>query len=259
MTNTAPQELLQKSEIPLAAGSVVTCDADQTCVLVSTGRVVAALGPGSHTLDAQQAPAGVAAYIVKTSPPPELTMGGELGMFADPDTALPLHPRIHARFTVQVAQPVPFVLAYCGLGSDVAAMFKSFTSNAFGTTKRRLETLLRRKELSPVNLRYDAVAPHLPAIVADIDGVMSAYGVRVLEITEWVAALPPEDEQRRAQRLQELAQPVPPAVSAPAGLAASPTSVSVKFCPNCGQRLGCPSCGAPVQGNFCSSCGQRLG
>ncbi|WP_394821003.1 SPFH domain-containing protein [Pendulispora albinea] len=108
--------------------SQLTVDSDEVAVFFKDGRVVGVLPPGRHTLQTQNIPflnnivnhftGGqvfiAELYFVRMTPKRNIPYGDKLGDMVDPLTSEVVGPRVYGEFSLQVVDPVRFVIGYHG-------------------------------------------------------------------------------------------------------------------------------------------------
>jgi membrane protease subunit (stomatin/prohibitin family) len=138
----------------------LTVGADEVAVFVKDGQVQGKLGPGRHTLDAQNIPflgrfveaftGGnlfvTEIYFVGLREFPGVKFGGPIGDVRDPETGLGIGTMVYGDFSVRVTEPEKLILGLVGLRRTSNEEFLAwFKSQVLKVVRDRIAELLVKK------------------------------------------------------------------------------------------------------------------
>lgn len=199
--------------------SQLTVDADEVCLFFKDGQFRGILGPGRHTLDAQNIPflgnlidqftgGNVLIseiFFVTTSPMYNQSFGGPIGSMRDPELDIRVSPRVFGTFAFRVVDPPRFVIEFwrqrAGDADRIMVWVNDqLTMGVKATLKERLKsgaiTMLDLGEAGPDVAR--AIVQSCP----DLNNI----GIQILEIAKLNINLPPEDNARLDGMQEQIAK-----------------------------------------------------
>lgn len=199
--------------------SRVVVNADETGVLVRSGRVIVTMGPGRHRLDTDELPilgAVVDAisggrfyrgelYFVADRELTGMKFGGRIADVVDPRTEQMVSLRVFGEFALAVRDPVVLITELAGTTDlDDPAKLTSWCADQLLKAMKVAVTRGISQESWPV-VGISAFLPQIEeAVVHQTNVVLYDYGLRVPRLGNFDINLAPED----AERLKRLAKDV---------------------------------------------------
>jgi membrane protease subunit (stomatin/prohibitin family) len=198
--------------------SQLTVDSDECAVFFKDGRVVGVLPPGRHTLQTQNIPflnnlvnsfTGGQVFIselffVRMTPKRNIPYGDKLGDMVDPLTSEVVCPRVYGEFSLQVVDPVRFVIGYHGQGqysdADNDEWIKKLFMVGVRTTLGEVSEVEGKSLLQVVSLTQKLIES-IMARAPDL----AEMGVRIVAMSAPNINFSDEDRQRLVQAQAEVA------------------------------------------------------
>ena len=190
--------------------SQLTIDSDEGAVFFKDGQVMGLLGPGRHTLQTQNIPflsnlidkfTGGNVFIseiffVRSQPIRELKFGGRVGSMIDPVTDLPCDPRIFGEYTLQILDPIRFIVAYAGQAAnsrDNDSIAKWIADQFMKGVSEVLASICMDEQISIVAIasRKQTLSQRFMASVPSLDHI----GVRITELGNFNITLDEKDKE----------------------------------------------------------------
>ncbi len=199
--------------------SQLTVDSDECAVFFKDGRVVGVLPAGRHTLQTQNIPFlnGIVnnftggqvfiseIYFVRMVPKRNIPFGGVIGEMIDPYTSELVCPRIYGEYSLQVVDPVKFVIGYHGQSAggdpDSDEWVKGLFMNGVKTVLGQVSETEGKSLLQVVALTQQLAQSfqnHAPEL-ADM-------GVRIAQMGAFSINFSDDDRSRLQAAVAELAQ-----------------------------------------------------
>ncbi|MEV0297706.1 SPFH domain-containing protein [Nocardia sp. NPDC050710] len=199
--------------------SRVIVNVDETALFIKTGRVVAALGPGKHRIDADELPILGALvdtvtggnyyraelYFVSAGEFPGIKFGGRLADIVDPDSEQVVTLRAFGEFALAVRDPAQLLTSLAG-STDLAdpARVQSWCSDLLlKSMKVAVAQGISEGEWKVLGLSAQLGAIEA-AVLRQTNIALYEYGLRIPRMGNVDITLAPED----AERLKRLAKDV---------------------------------------------------
>src|SRR5262249_9079227 len=145
-------------------------------------------------------------FFVKTQFIRGLTFGGQLMSMRDPELDLRVTSRAYGTYSVQVVDPVRFIIGYTGQSSqgDNDAIIAWFRQRMFQRLGKTLGGFLKSGQIIFMDL--GEIAPDLSAAMARDCPDFTEIGLRILEIGELKVSLSEADQQRVDEFQDQIAE-----------------------------------------------------
>jgi len=199
--------------------SQLTVDSDEVCLFFKNGQYVGILGPGRHTLDAQNIPflGGLIdqftggnvliseLFFVTMSPMYNQGFGGPIGSMRDPDLDIRVSPRVFGTYAFRVVDPGRFVIEFWRQRSGNAdAALEWVRDQVINGVKTTLTGMLKSRAITMLDLG-EAGAEVGRAIVQSCPDLAN-IGVQVLEVGKLNINLSAEDNARLDEMQEDIAE-----------------------------------------------------
>ncbi len=192
-------------------GTQLTVMADEKALFMRDGKVVGTIGPGRHTLEANNFPflsmlidavtGGnlfvTEIYFVSTREFSQIKFGGPIGDVRDPGTGLAVGTMVHGDFSVRVTDPERLVIGLVGLQRTSNDAFIGWFKNLLLKTIRdHVARLMVKKQWPLLDVTSGAYTVEIEDEVVEgarrhIDG----YGLTVVRLGNFTIAIKADDEE----------------------------------------------------------------
>jgi len=188
----------------------LTVAADEVALFVKDGILQGKLGPGRHSMDAQNIPFLSALlekvtggnlfvtqiYFVSMRETAGLKFGGPIGDVRDPETGLAIGTMVYGDFSLRVQEPEKLILGLVGLGSpgneEALAWFRN---QVLKTMRDHIAELLVKKQWPLLNVTSGAYTLEIEQeALALLPPHVSPYGIEVVRFGNFTISIKPEDE-----------------------------------------------------------------
>ncbi len=188
----------------------LTVDSDEVALFVKDGRVEGKLGPGRHTLDANNVPfvsrllekftGGnlfiAEVFFVSTREFAGLKFGGPIGDMRDPDTSLGIGTMVYGDFSLRVTDPERLVIGLVGMRSASNEDFVGwFKNQVLKVIRDRIAELMVKKKWPLLDVTSGAYTEQIETEV--LNGVkthVDGYGVEIVRLGNFTISIKEEDE-----------------------------------------------------------------
>jgi membrane protease subunit (stomatin/prohibitin family) len=197
----------------------VNVNADEIALFVKSGRVITAMGPGRHRVDADELPVLGALvdsltganfyraelYFVSTREATGNKFGGRLADIADPVSEQVVTLRAFGEFSLSVRDPAELVTSLIGT-TDLArpTAVQSWCADLLLKSMKTTVTQGISRGDWPILGLSAALEPIEAAVLQQTNLVLFEYGLRIARLGNFDVTLAPED----AERLKRLAKDV---------------------------------------------------
>lgn len=191
-------------------GTQLTVEADEVALFLKDGKPVGTIGPGRHTLQANNFPflsmlvdavtGGnlfiTEIYFVTTREVSQIKFGGPIGDVRDPETGLAIGTMVHGDFSIRVTDPKTLVIGLVGLQRTTNDAFMGWFKNLLLKTMRDdVAELLVKKKWPLLDVTSGAYTEEIETEVLEkakkhVDG----YGLTVVRLGNFTVVIKPEDE-----------------------------------------------------------------
>ncbi|MEU1998425.1 SPFH domain-containing protein [Nocardia gamkensis] len=194
-------------------------NADQLALFVKSGRVVAAMGPGRHRIDADELPVLGALvdtltggnyyraelYFVSTREFPGIRFGGRLDDILDPVSEQVVTLRVFGEFALTVRDPAELLTALAGTAdlTDPDRVQSWCADLLLKSMKMAVTQGVARRDWPVLGLSAQ-LQPIEQAVLRQTNTALYEYGLRIPRMGNFDISLAPED----ADRLKRLAKDV---------------------------------------------------
>ncbi|WP_216900817.1 SPFH domain-containing protein [Nocardia alni] len=211
------QLLYKWPDLNIRRFSRVNVNADEIALFVKSGRVVTALGPGRHRLDAEALPVlsslidsltgsnyyRAELYFVSTRELPGNRFGGRLADIADPVSEQVVTLRAFGEYSLCVRDPAELITSLVGTADlSRADAVQSWSADLLLKSMKVIVTQGISRGDWPVLGLSAAVEPIEAAVLRQTNLVLYEYGLRIGRMGNFDITLAPED----ADRLKRLAK-----------------------------------------------------
>ncbi len=213
------QLLYKWPDVSIRRFSRVHVNADEIALFVKSGRVVTALGPGRHRLDADELPVfghlidsltgsnyyRAELYFVSTREMPGNRFGGRLADISDPVSEQVVTLRAFGEYSLSVRDPAELITSLVGTADlSRADAVQSWSADLLLKSMKVIVTQGISRGDWPVLGLSAAVEPIEAAVLRQTNLVLHEYGLRIGRMGNFDITLAPDD----ADRLKRLAKDV---------------------------------------------------
>ncbi len=213
------QLLYKWPDVNIRRFSRVNVNADEIALFVKSGRVVTALGPGRHRVDAEALPVlsslidsltgsnyyRAELYFVSTREIPGNRFGGRLADIADPVSEQVVTLRAFGEYSLSVRDPAELITSLVGTADlSRADAVQSWSADLLLKSMKVIVTQGISRGDWPVLGLSAAVEPIETAVLRQTNLVLHEYGLRIGRMGNFDITLAPED----SDRLKRLAKDV---------------------------------------------------
>ncbi len=191
-------------------GTQLTVEADEVALFLKDGQPVGVIGPGRHTLEANNFPflsmlidavtGGnlfiTEIYFVTTREVSQIKFGGPIGDVRDPETGLAIGTMVHGDFSIKVTDPQQLVIGLVGLQRTTNDAFLGWFKNLLLKTMRDdVAELMVKKKWPLLDVTSGAYTEEIETAVLEkakkhVDG----YGLTIQRLGNFTIVIKPEDE-----------------------------------------------------------------
>jgi membrane protease subunit (stomatin/prohibitin family) len=188
----------------------LTVDADEVALFARDGQVVGTLGPGRHSLEANNVPfisrllEGVTGgdlfiaeiFFVSAREHQGIKFGGPIGDVRDPESGLGIGTMVYGEFSLRVADPQRLVLGLTGMGRATNEDFLGwFKSQVLKTIRDHVAELLVKKGWPLLHVTSGAYTEEIEQqVLAGVRAHVDPYGVQIVRLGNFQISIKPEDE-----------------------------------------------------------------
>ncbi|HEY5540786.1 MAG TPA: SPFH domain-containing protein, partial [Coriobacteriia bacterium] len=206
---TKNQALYKWPNRNIRIASQLTVQPDEFAYFVKKGEIVGYLPNGQYNLDGADIPfigrlidrvtegnfLMSELYFVSTRDFPNNRFGGSMGQVADPDTKLAVSMGVHGQFAFEIFDAGKLIMNFIGTqgiqtnDEIIAALREQILKHARSILNGQIRSQqwdVTRITDGSVNVEFE------PAIVAEVNGDIDSYGMRVTKLQDFIAQITDE-------------------------------------------------------------------
>jgi membrane protease subunit (stomatin/prohibitin family) len=187
----------------------LTVNADETVLFIKDGQVQGKLGPGRHTLDANNIPflsrllekftGGnlfvAEVYFVTTREFPSIKFGGPIGDTRDPETGLGIGTMVYGDFSLRVTDAEKLVVNLAGLRQSGDEFLGWFKNQVLKVIRDRVAELLVKKKWPLLDVTSGAYTEEIEEeVLGGVKRHVDTYGIEVVRMGNFTISIKEEDE-----------------------------------------------------------------
>jgi membrane protease subunit (stomatin/prohibitin family) len=188
----------------------LTVDSDEVALFVKDGKVEGKLGPGRHTLDANNVPFLSAflekftggnlfvaeVFFVSIREFAGIKFGGPIGDVRDPETGLGIGTMVYGDFSIRVTDPEKLVVGLVGMRRAGNEEFLGwFKSQVLKVIRDRVAELLVKKKWALLEVTSGAYTEEIETdVVNGVKQHVDGYGMQVVRLGNFHVSIKEEDE-----------------------------------------------------------------
>jgi membrane protease subunit (stomatin/prohibitin family) len=202
--------LWKHPENNVRAYTQLTVAADEVALFVKDGIIQGKLGPGRHSLEAENIPFLSALleqvtggnlfvaqlFFVSMREVTGLKFGGPIGEMRDPETGLAVGAMVYGDFSLKVVEPEKLVTGMAGLGvPDNEGALAWFKNQVLKTLRDYIAELLIKKQWPLLHVTSGAYTVEIEqGTLAVLPPHTEPYGIQVVRFGNFTVSMKPEDE-----------------------------------------------------------------
>jgi membrane protease subunit (stomatin/prohibitin family) len=206
----AKEDILYKwPDLTIRKFTQVTVEPDETAIFIKEGKVAGTLPQGRSTLDGALIPflgdivdwaSGgnmyrAELYFIGTREFVNLPFGGPIDNIEDPETGLAVGLRVFGDYALSVTNPAALILTLVGTRQASNELVTDWAREQILKTLRTGVVRKLTAEKWPVLGIAGRTADIEAALLADVQGALTPYGLKVTRLGNVTISLKPEDEQ----------------------------------------------------------------
>jgi membrane protease subunit (stomatin/prohibitin family) len=208
--DSAKEDILYKwPDLTIRRLTQVTVEPDETAIFIKEGKVAGTLPQGRSTLDGALIPflgdivdwaSGgnmyrAELYFIGTREFVNLPFGGPIDNIEDPETGLAVGLRVFGDYALSVINPAALILTLVGTRQASNELVTDWAREQILKTLRTGVVRKLTAEKWPVLGIAGRTADIEAALLADVQGALTPYGLKVTRLGNVTISLKPEDEQ----------------------------------------------------------------